>query len=297
MHQPCPYQQCFSNSLPKHQRISFFEGWNLLHLYDCATADAVLPETCPSRKGFVWVFPASAAYLGTSLGLAAHSTSVHCLVVGIDEPVTVAMDGEPAINARSILIPPRVVHQIVATAGARVLFCYVDVTRARGADLFSHMQNRAGSLGVTYSREAVLINLCGRETPDGEAIMRAVCGDIPPTTDPRISRTMRRLRENPADSLSATGMAHIEGLSTAYFLRLFGQEVGTSFRRYRAWARMLHAARAVSQGANLTRASSDAGFASPSHFSDTFLRMFGLTATDMFNTGAHLCVTDRLPRM
>ena len=39
---------------------------------------------------------------------------------------------------------------------------------------------------------------------------------------------------------------------------------------------MLRAAELVRDGANLTTAATDAGFASPSHFSDSFRAMFGL---------------------
>jgi AraC-like DNA-binding protein len=42
---------------------------------------------------------------------------------------------------------------------------------------------------------------------------------------------------------------------------------------------MCHAASALSDGADLTTAAGEAGFASPSHFSDAFRAMFGLSAT------------------
>lgn len=48
----------------------------------------------------------------------------------------------------------------------------------------------------------------------------------------------------------------------------------------------LGVARALSEGTDLTTASMSVGFASPSHFSDSFLRMFGLTATALTATGA-----------
>jgi methylphosphotriester-DNA--protein-cysteine methyltransferase len=53
---------------------------------------------------------------------------------------------------------------------------------------------------------------------------------------------------------------------------------------------MLHVATAVSKGADLTRAAVDAGFASPSHFSDAFRRMFGLTATTLLGGGVEIVV-------
>ena len=62
---------------------------------------------------------------------------------------------------------------------------------------------------------------------------------------------------------------------SSHFLRLFGQHTGTTFRRYQQWARLLHAVRGMVAGHHLTSCATDAGFASPSHFSDTFHRTFG----------------------
>ena len=64
---------------------------------------------------------------------------------------------------------------------------------------------------------------------------------------------------------------------TAY--RLFAAHPGTTFRRYPQWGRLLHVVRGLDAGHDLTRCAADAGFASPSHLSDTFRRTLGTTAT------------------
>ena len=109
----------------------------------------------------------------------------------------------------------------------------------------------------------------------------------------RIVRITPPIRAQPGVPVTAAEFARDTHLSTPYFLRLFATETGTSFRRYRLWARMLHVATAVSKGSDLTRAAVDAGFASPSHFSDAFHRMFGLTATTLMSGGVKI-VVDRL---
>ncbi len=63
---------------------------------------------------------------------------------------------------------------------------------------------------------------------------------------------------------------------------------GTSFRRYVQWARMIRVGRAYSAGHDLTRAAVDAGFAAPSHFSDTFRAMFGLTPAAFLTVNGEL---------
>ena len=244
-----------------------------------------LPETC-ALPGVLWVSPATALYLGPSLGLAAHSTSVHCLVVGVDGPLDVQV-GSRTVSARSVLVPPRTVHRVAAEPGTRILFCYNDATAARARELAATM-TVPGEFATTHRAETALLRLCGERAPSGAALFAAAfgAGEAP---EPRVRRTIERIRADPT-GCSAPALARAENLSTPYLLRIFGRETGTSFRRYRLWVRMLRAAEAVAAGADLTRASADAGFASPSHFSDAFLAMFGLSATALFGTESRLVV-------
>lgn len=101
----------------------------------------------------------------------------------------------------------------------------------------------------------------------------------PVAMDPRIDAALKTIRSDFAATPTAAELAAAANLSVSRFLHLFSAETGTSFRRYRLWARMAHVARAVGEGADFTTAAIEAGFASPSHFSDTFHAMFGLTAS------------------
>lgn len=82
-------------------------------------------------------------------------------------------------------------------------------------------------------------------------------------------------------------------LSKSRFLRQFTAHTGTSLRRHRLWARLLWVGRAVAKGASrLTTATMNGGFASPSHFSDTFRELYGLTATALLDAGIGFVVFD-----
>ncbi|MFC8042522.1 helix-turn-helix domain-containing protein [Nocardia sp. NPDC057353] len=109
-------------------------------------------------------------------------------------------------------------------------------------------------------------------------------------TDPRIAAVLRDLLDDPAGARGAAGCAAAAGLSTSRFLHLFGAQTGTSFRRYRLWARMLRAGRGIAAGGDLTRAAADAGFASPSHFSDSFHALFGLTASALLGADSRIVI-------
>ncbi|UGT63107.1 helix-turn-helix domain-containing protein [Nocardia asteroides] len=113
--------------------------------------------------------------------------------------------------------------------------------------------------------------------------------------DPRIAEVLLALLADPSESPGAAGFAAAAGLSTSRFLHLFAAQTGTSFRRYRLWARMLRAGRGLAVGNDLTRAAADAGFASPSHFSDSFRVLFGLTASTLLAAGTQIVIVGERP--
>lgn len=247
-----------------------------------------LPETCAeSPLPTLWVWCGHAVYLGPSLRLDPHSTAVYCLAVGVDAPLILRFGGSADSVHRSVLVPPRVTHQIVATGG-RMLFCYFDPGSVRANGCLDQITAAAGGFGIEHRAESELIELCGAPVPDARRILDAASGPVRGPVDERIGGVIRTIRAQPGATVTAAEFARDAHLSTPYFLRLFAAETGTSFRRYRLWARMLHVAAAVSKGSDLTRAAVDAGFATPSHFSDAFHRMFGLTATALLSGGVEI---------
>ncbi|MFK7987996.1 MAG: helix-turn-helix domain-containing protein [Sandaracinaceae bacterium] len=78
----------------------------------------------------------------------------------------------------------------------------------------------------------------------------------------------------------------LAGLSSSRFQRLFRAHVGVPFRRFRLWQRMSVVAGALASGGTLTYAAHEAGFASSSHLSKSFRRMFGLRPRDLLRMRA-----------
>lgn len=228
----------------------------------------------------MWLWPGHAAYLGPSLRLDHHSGSVHCLALGIDRRFTVhTATGER--RARSAFIPARTRHRIVGDG--RMLFFYLDPTSAADG-LLTAMTDRTEAVAYDHRDELALI---GR---DPEQLRRTLVGAA--VGDQRIRRAMGALLADPASSRGAADLAREVNLSTSRFLHLFSATAGTSFRRYRLWARMLRVAVALDQGMNLTAAAAEAGFSSSNHFSDAFHAMFGLTASALSAGVTHVVVRD-----
>lgn len=250
-----------------------------------------LPETCWDERPTVWLWSGHAAYVGPSLQLDTHSGSVDCFALGLDEPYTLRSGDAVERRTRSALIPARTPHQVVAGDG-RMMFFYVDPSAAGSGKLLGQMMDRTTTIAIDHRDEAALIAACrGPALLDPEVLRQSLLGRVEADPiDERIREAMSILRSRPGGRLSAAEIATAVGLSPSRFLHLFSAHAGTSFRRYRLWARMCHAAGPLSEGADLTTASSEAGFASPSHFSDTFRTMFGLSATALLSRQTRVVV-------
>ncbi len=256
----------------------------------------------------MWLWIGHAMYLGPSLRLDPHSGSVHCFALGVDGDFRLEAAGFGSRMVRSALVPPRTTHRVVAgerrdgtatrgersdgTAEARMLFCYLDPGSVYAGGCRGSMSADAGGFGLGHRREAELIRTAGGADPDPAALLDLACGHARVAMDPRIAVAVATIRADPGGRLTAAELAREADLSVSRFLHLFSGHTGTSFRRYRRWARMVHVGRAVAKGADLTTAAVEAGFASPSHFSDQFHAMCGLSATALFATGAEIVVLD-----
>lgn len=101
--------------------------------------------------------------------------------------------------------------------------------------------------------------------------------------DRRVRRAIDCLQNDPEDSEGVplrplALVARAAGLSTSRFQHLFKEQVGVSYRRYAAWARMRVAVSEVVKGSNFTTAAHASGFYDQPHFAREFRRIFGAPA-------------------
>jgi AraC-like DNA-binding protein len=255
-----------------------------------ATSAAALPETCGgSQPPVLWIRAGQAGYVGPELGVDLHTTSVAVLAVGLDGPFAFETADREPIVARSAFAPARSAHRVVAPQ-ARILLVFVDPTGMSPARVAAAMRTFVGPFGFDHRREGELVVAAGNVPVDHDTVLQCAGVPTPTLVDPRISSLTNHMRANPGQVFRAARVAARLGLSSSHFQRLFVQQTGTTFRRYQQWARMLHVAASVVDGHDLTRSAIDAGFASLSHFSDTFHRTFGLSATALFDAGVRFDV-------
>jgi AraC-like DNA-binding protein len=233
--------------------------------------DHPLPETCAVSPA-VWILREHVCYIGPDLGVDMHDAAVAVLSLGLDAPLTLETNGHGAISVRSAYVPARTLHRVIAPEG-RILLLFIEPARTRTDSVAAAMQQFVGPYGFDHRRERELVD-AGR----GYEIDRllSIAAPLAAVSESPIGRATAHIRSDPCRAFRAETMASDVGLSRSHFLRRFAAETGTTFRRYQQWARLLHAAEGMLAGHDLTRGAVDAGFASLSHYSDTFHRTFGL---------------------
>jgi AraC-like DNA-binding protein len=102
----------------------------------------------------------------------------------------------------------------------------------------------------------------------------------PEPLDPRVAKTLDRMRTSDGQRASAADLARQVHLSTSRLSHLFKNQVGIPMRRHLLWLRLIEAVRAMLAPSSFTMAAHAAGFADAAHLSRTFRRMFGLSPSD-----------------
>jgi len=69
--------------------------------------------------------------------------------------------------------------------------------------------------------------------------------------------------------------------SESYLTHLFKNETGVSLKRYLLLRRVEYVWKRIAQGESITEVALDAGFSSPSHFSDTCRKLTGISAAEV----------------
>jgi AraC-like DNA-binding protein len=99
--------------------------------------------------------------------------------------------------------------------------------------------------------------------------------NLPGGRDPRLVRLTRHLGEHPEDRRPLTELASFVGSSTRTLERLFAEETGLTYRRWRARLRLLAAIERLERGESTAEVALSLGYSSPSAFAASFRAEFG----------------------
>lgn len=110
------------------------------------------------------------------------------------------------------------------------------------------------------------------------------------TIERRIAKVLEQIRAQPGELHDAETSASRSRLSFSRFLHLFADELGISYRRYRAWKRARNLLPYVAQTRSLTDIALEMGYPDSTHFSHSIRSVFGLRPKDIFAGSRRLSV-------
>lgn len=109
---------------------------------------------------------------------------------------------------------------------------------------------------------------------------------LPNPSDPRAQRIAQRLLSDPGDRRPLAQICKSAGASKRTVERLFHEDTGMTFGKWRQQLRLMHAMRLLADGAKVTYAALEAGYSTPSSFISMFRKTLGTTPTQYFKTAA-----------
>jgi len=198
--------------------------------------------------------------------LAAHANAVTCVLVGRAGPLRVDGDGQ-RIDGDILLVRPGVVHAVaLAERGADVLYLN-GLAFPSDAPLAQVLRGPLAHLASDALRgdRCAMHELRARLTASAPRL---------PTT---VAETVRIIYADPMRRMSQGELACRLRMERTRALRCFKAATGQTFREFKRWSALQHAAKLMATGTLIRTAAMDAGFADTAPLSRVFRHGFGLT--------------------
>ncbi|ODP34371.1 helix-turn-helix domain-containing protein [Pandoraea sp. ISTKB] len=192
---------------------------------------------------------------------------------------------------RAVWVPPGVRHCMQAVGAIEMRTLYFDADRlplhtsdccvVSVSPLLRELISAVARMPVEYalgSRDAVVVDLLFHE-------IRPLSIEplhLPMPSDERIARICRWILANPAEETSVCAWSKVVGASERTIIRLFPEQTGMTFTRWRQQARLLVAVQMLSAQRPVTDIASSLGYDSTSAFSAMFRKALGCTPTEFF---------------
>ena len=217
--------------------------------------------------------------------------------VSLGSPFHIQVEGGHWVSANMSVVPPDTPHQIMTMdrlIGVIMIepesICIDRLPRflqpATRTEYSSSVCDRARRALVSLADGSVSVDSIRTRLDQflfGEALATR-------RMEGRIATVVDIIKRQPCDTLGAENFALQVDLSFSRFLHLFKMEVGTTFRRFRAWKRARSFLAHVNTQLNLTDIALESGYPDSSHFSRTVRRYWGLTPTDIVAGSRRLVV-------
>ena len=105
---------------------------------------------------------------------------------------------------------------------------------------------------------------------------------LPNPTDPRALRIAQALLTDPSESRPLRQLCKVAGAGKRTVERLFQEDVGITFGKWRQQLRLMRAMQLLAEGKKVTHAALEAGYSTPSAFISMFRKTLGTTPAVYF---------------
>jgi AraC-like DNA-binding protein len=207
--------------------------------------------------------------------LAPHCNPAPCVIAGRRGPVSVISAGEQ-VTGDVLFIRPGVEHKVICADGG-INAIYLDgLIPAGNFPCAQRLKGRLADIAVD-----ALFQEAGAQA---ELRDRLAFGATP--IPQRLGVVIETIVAEPMLRVSQLELAHRLRMERTGALRMFKAATGLTFRRFKQWSALQHAARQIAAGELVRTAAMDAGFADTAHLSRTFRASFGLTPSEAIAGGA-----------
>jgi AraC-like DNA-binding protein len=196
---------------------------------------------------------------------------------------------------RAVWIPAAVPHTITMSGAVAMRTLYLQLRRARTlpraccvvniSPLLKELILHActfSALRNTIRWQRHLIDLI----IDQLKAIQTVPLQLPNPTDPRARRVAEELLADASDRRPLKDLCKVTGASRRTVERLFQEEVGMTFGKWRQQLRLMQSMRLLAEGAKVTHAALESGYSTPSAFIFMFRKVLGITPRLYFRTDA-----------
>jgi AraC-like DNA-binding protein len=208
-------------------------------------------------------------------GLAPHCNPVPCVIAGRRGSVSVISAGEQ-VTGDVLFIRPGVEHKVLCADGG-INAIYLDaLTWSGDFPCAQRLQGRLADIAV-----GALFAEAGAQTE-----LRDRLASVAPRTPQQLNVVIETIIGEPMLRLSQLELAQRLKMERTSALRMFKAATGLTFRRFKQWSALQHAARQIAAGELVRTAAMDAGFADTAHLTRVFRASFGLTPSEAIAAGA-----------